>query len=312
MEGKRRNIPRTKNSVKIREIQTNFKNVRKVSYSKESECVKKEKRVMFLEPPKEIKKRNLKKTQIITFPKLFEQKLQTEIEHSLSKKKRNKIRKPSLKRSRTTNSFIKLPVLKTKVVNINTHFFMPVINKFQPRTYIFGNNPLKGQKKKMKYKRNNTFEKDALNKKTEEVNSNIKKIKSPNKKERKKEILRKNTEENGRRYENKIDSNKNNIIPYEHDIKYNENNPNPETESKKMKSITLGENTFNTGINENNKEEDIKEINDSNKINEKDDNLTNKSNVHKKNNSVDVKNLKKEKKNMNCNIFKKIFCCLNG
>ena len=69
---------------------------------------------------------------------------------------------------------------------------MPVINKFQPRTYIFQNNPLKGQKKKMKFKRNNTFEKNALNKKTEEVNSNIKKIKSPNKKEIKKEILRKN------------------------------------------------------------------------------------------------------------------------
>jgi hypothetical protein len=311
MEEKRRNIPKNKISVKIREIQPNFKNARKVSYSKDSECVKREKRVMFLEPPKEIKTRNMKKTQVIMNPKFLEQKLHTEIEQAISKKKRKKVRNPSLKKCHTSNSFIKMPALKTKVVNINTHFFMPVIGNFQPRTFVTKNNPLKGQQKKMKYKRNNTFEKNVLNKNSEELNNIIKKTKS-NKKESKKEILRKNTKENGRRNENKFGSNQNNIIPYVHDIKYNENNPNPETESKKMKSITLGENTFNTGINENNKEEDIKEINDSNKINEKDDNLTNKSNVHKKNNSVDVKNLKKEKKNMNCNIFKKLFCCLNG
>ena len=309
MEEKRRNIPRNRISVKIREIQPNFKNARKVSYSKDSEYVKKEKRVMFLEPPKEIKTRNMKKTQVIMNPKLLEQKLHTEIEQAISKKNRKKIRMPSLKKSHTTNSFIKMPALKTKVVNINTHFFIPVINKFQPKTFVTKNNPLKGIKKKMKYKRKYTFEKDGLNKNSEELNNNIKKIKISNKKEKKKEILRKNTEENGRTFGNKNDSNKNNKIPYEYNIKYNEKNPNPESEIKKMKSISKCENTSNTGIQENNKEEDIKVINDSNKINGNEDNLTDKSNVHKKNNSVDVK---KDKKKINGNIFKKFFCCLNG
>ena len=291
MEGKRRNIPRTRNSVKMREIQPNFKNARKVSFSKNSEYVKKEKRVMFLEPPKEIKTRDMKKTQVIMNPKLLEQKLQTEIEQAINKKNRKKFRKPSLKKSHTTNGFFKMPILKTKVVNINTHFFIPVINHFQPRTFITSNNPLKGQKKSMKYKRNSTFEKDALKRKSEDLNNNIKKIKISDKKERKKDILKRNTEENGKRLEEKIDSNKNNIIPYDNQIKYKENNP--ESEMKKMRSMSKCENTFNTAINENNKEEDIKEIIDSNKINEKEDNLTNKIDVHKKNNSVDVKKEKK-------------------
>jgi hypothetical protein len=308
MEEKRRNIPKNKISVKIREIQPNFKNARKVSYSKDSECVKREKRVMFLEPPKEIKTRKLKKTQVIINPKFLEEKLHTEIEQAISKKKRKKNRNPSLKKCHTSNSFIKMPALKTKVVNINTHFFIPVIGNFQPRTFVTKNNPLKGEHKKMKYKRNNTFEKNVLNKNSEELNNIIKKTKS-NKKESKKEILRKNTKENGRRNENKFGSNQNNIIPYVHDIKYNENNPNPESEMKKIENISKFENTSNTGINENNKEKNIKEINDSKKINEKDDNLTDKSNVHKKNNSV---NVKKEKKNMNGNFLKKFFCCLNG
>ena len=309
MEEKRRNIPRNRISVKIREIQPNFKNARKVTYSKDSESVKKEKRVMFLEPPKEIKTRNMKKTQVIMNPKLLKQKLHTEIEQAISKKSRKKNRMQSLKKSHTTNSFIKMPALKTKVVNIKTHFFIPVINQFQPKTFVTKNNPLKGTKNKMKYKRKYTFEKDALNKNSEELNNNIKKLEISIKKESKKEILRKNTEENGRSYENKNDSNKNNIMPYDHNIKYNEKNPNPESEIKKMKSISKCENTSNTGINEINKEEDIKVINDSNKINGNEDKLSDKSNVHKKNNSVDAK---KEKKKMNGNIFKRFFCCLNG
>jgi hypothetical protein len=301
MEDKKRNIPKMRNSVKIRDIHTKFKNARKVSYSKNSECGKKEKRVMFLEPPKEIKKLSMKKTQVISIPKSLEQKLQTDIEKVISKKNRNEIRKPSLKKCHTSNSFIKLPVLKTKVVNINNNFFMPFINKYKPRTIIINNNPLKEQKTKMKSKRKNTFEKDVLYKNLDELDNNIKKIK--------KEILRKNTEENGRRYESKFSSKKNNLIPYDNHRKYDENIPNPEDEMKKMRSLSKCENTSNTAINENNKEEDIKEINDSNKIDGKDDNLTNKTNGHKKYNSVDVK---KEKKNKNGSFFKNLFCCLNG
>jgi len=311
MEEKKNNIPKLRNSVKIRDIHSKFKNARKISVSKESECAKKEKRVMFLEPPKA---KNIKRSQVIRNPKILEQKLHTEIEQAISKKNRNKIRKPSLKKSHTTNGFARMPVLKTKVVNIHTHYFIPVLNKFEPKTFITKNNPLKGQKVKLKYKRKYTFEKDALNKKSEELDINFKKSKIPHKRESKKEILRKNTQENGRRYENKYESNKSNKIPYDdHNKNYNANDP--ESEKKNMRSMSRGENTSNTGINENNKEEDIKDIkiikenNDSNKIIEKDDNLTDNINVHKKNNSVDAK---REKKNKNNNIFKKLFCCLNG
>ena len=304
MEEKRKNILKTRNSVKIREIQSNFKNAKRVSISKDSEFAKREKRVMFLEPPKEIKTRNMKKTQVILNPKLLEEKLHTEIEQAISKKRKKKVKRPSLKKTHSSNNVTKMPVLKTKVVNINTHFFIPVVNKFRTRTVVTKNNPLMDQNNDMKYKRNSTFEKNELKRKSEELNNNIKRIKINDKNESIKDILKKNTEENGRKYENPYGSNKNNKIPYDHHSRINVNNP--ENEVKKMRSSSKCDS--NTGINENNKEENIK-INDSNKINEKDDNLTDKIDVHRKNNSVDAK---KEKKNMDDSILKKLFCCLNG
>ena len=305
-EEKRKNILKTRNSVKIREIQSNFKNAKRVSISRESECPKREKRVMFLEPPKEIKMRNMKKTEVILNPNLLKEQLHTEIDQAISKKKKKK-KRVSLKKTHSSNNIIKMPVLKTKVVNINTHFYLPLVHSFKPKTLIMKNNPLKGQKDELKLKRNSTFDKNLLKRKSEELNDNIKKIKINSKKESKKDIVKRNTEENGRLYENPYAEKKINKIPIDNHIRYNVNNP--ENEMKKMRSNSKGENTSNTGINENNKEEDIKEINDDNKVNENDDNLTDKINIHKKNNSVDAK---KEKKNMNDSYIKKIFCCLNG
>ena len=305
-EEKRKNILRTRNSVKIREIQSNFKNAKRVSISRESECPKREKRVMFLEPPKEIKMRNMKKTQVILNPNLLKEQLHTEIDQAISKKKKKK-KRVSLKKTHSSNNIIKMPVLKTKVVNINTHFYLPLVHSFKPKTLIMKNNPLKGQKDELKLKRNSTFDKNLLKRKSEELNDNIRKIKINSKKESKKDIVKRNTEENGRLYENPYAENKISKIPIDPHSRYNVNNP--ENEMKKMRSNSKGENTSNTGINENNKEEDIKDINDKNKVNENDDNLTDKINIHKKNNSVDAK---KEKKNMNDSYIKKIFCCLNG
>ena len=309
-EEKRKNILKTRNSVKIREIQSNFKNAKRVSISRESECPKKEKRVMFLEPPKEMRMRNNKKTQVILNPNLIKEKLHTEIEQAISKKKKKK-KRISLKKTHSSNNLIKMPVLKTKVVNINTHFYLPLIHSFKPKTFIMKDNPLKGQKDELKLKRNSTFEKNQLKRKSEELNDNIKKIKINSKKESKRDIVKRNTEENGRLYENPYAEKKISKIPIDHNSRYNLNNP--ENEMKKMRSTSKGEITSNTGINENNKEEDIKEINDNNnnnnKVNENDDNLTDKINLHKKKNSADAK---KEKKNMNDSYIKKIFCCLNG
>ena len=305
-EEKRKNILRTRNSVKIREIQSNFKNAKRVSISRESECPKREKRVMFLEPPKEIKMRNMKKTEVILNPNLLKEQLHTEIDQAISKKKKKK-KRMSLKKTHSSNNIVKMPVLKTKVVNINTHFYLPLLHSFKPKTLIMKNNPLKGQKDELKLKRNSTFDKNLLKRKSEELNDNIRKIKINSKKESKKDIVKRNTEENGRLYENPYAEKKINKIPIDNHIRYNVNNP--ENEMKKMRSTSKGENTSNTGINENNKEEDIKEINDDNKVNENDDNLTDKINIHKKNNSVDAK---KEKKNMNDSYIKKLFCCLNG
>jgi hypothetical protein len=305
-EEKRKNILKTRNSVKIREIQSNFKNAKRVSISRESECPKREKRVMFLEPPKEMRMRNNKKTQVILNPNLLKEQLHTEIEQAISKKKKKK-KRISLKKTHSSNNIIKMPVLKTKVVNINTHFYLPLVHSFKPKTLIMKNNPLKGQKDELKLKRNSTFDKNLLKRKSEELNDNIRKIKINSKKESKKDIVKRNTEENGRLYENPYAENKINQIPIDPHSRYNVKNP--ENEMKKMRSNSKGENTSNTGINEINKEEDIKEINDNNKINENDDNLTDKINIHKKNNSVDAK---KEKKNMNDSYIKKLFCCLNG
>ena len=305
-EEKRKNILRTRNSVKIREIQSNFKNAKRVSISRESECPKREKRVMFLEPPKEIKMRNMKKTQVILNPNLLKEQLHTEIEQAINKKKKKK-KRVSLKKTHSSNNIIKMPVLKTKVVNINTHFYLPLVHSFKPKTLIMKNNPLKGQKDELKLKRNSTFDKNLLKRKSEELDDNIQKIKINSKKESKKDIVKRNTEENGRLYENPYAEKKINKIPIDNHIRYNVNNP--ENEMKKMRSTSKGENTSNTGINENNKEEDIKDINDKNKVNENDDNFTDKINIHKKNNSV---NAKKEKKNMNDSYIKKLFCCLNG
>jgi hypothetical protein len=305
-EEKRKNILKTRNSVKIREIQSNFKNAKRVSISRESECPKREKRVMFLEPPKEIKMRNMKKTEVIVNPNLLKEQLHTEIEQAIIKKKKKK-KRISLKKTHSSNNIVKMPVLKTKVVNINTHFYLPLVHSFKPKTLIMKNNPLKEQKDELKLKRNSTFDKNRLKRKSDELDDNIKKIKINSKKESKKDIVKRNTEENGRLYENPYAENKINQIPIDPHSRYNVKNP--ENEMKKMRSNSKGENTSNTGINEINKEEDIKEINDNNKINESDDNLTAKINIHKKNNSVDAK---KEKKNMNDSYIKKLFCCLNG
>ena len=311
-------------SMKIKNIHSNFKNVRKVSFLKETELDNKKKTVMFFEPPKEIKSRINKKTQISINSKLLEKTLQTEIDQSIRKNKK-KLKLTKINKSHSISNIIKLPVLKSKIVNTNTYHYMSVIDNLLPKTCIIKNNTLNPKKKESNLKKVNTVEDNKKNNNNDNKkikNLNLKKIKIVDKKESKKEIINKNIEnylKNNDLKDEKKEEKRNNLLIFnENSQKFNV--INEENEPKKGRSLSKCENTYNSGINENKKEEEndeekekkfekeknIDEINEKN-INE---NLNNKIIIHKQNNSVDSIN-KKEKKKCD-NIIKKFLCCLYG
>ena len=135
-------------SIDIKEITSNFKKARKMNLFKPPDLRKRKKSVMFLEAPKELKLNNIKKTEIIMNPNVLQQKLQSEILHSKTKKSKNK-----LKTDKNCTTGI-LPPIKTKVLNINKHFYIPIFSKFDPTAF------LENVKKRPSFERIRTLEND--------------------------------------------------------------------------------------------------------------------------------------------------------
>ena len=164
------------NISKIRDIHSNFKNAKRLSPLKPPD-VKKKKSVMFLEPPKEFNADKIKKTHIVKNRKA-PPNFQTQINFSKKRKSKNNLKTIKIKSDRN-NSFRKMPKLKTKVVNINKHYYMPIITKYNPSTIISNKkenviNNKNNIPNYKNYKRMNTTERNI--KKTEEFNNNIKKL----------------------------------------------------------------------------------------------------------------------------------------
>ena len=193
-------------SIKFLDIRaSNFKKAKKVSPLRNSINTKKKKSVVFFEPEKELRNSNLKKTQIATKPHMIlERKFQTQI--GTPKKKKNKNNNLSLSKisSGKSRNMIKMPTLKTKVVNIHKHYFIPIITKITPSTFISNKkeeNPVRNKRGGTVYKRVNTAEKkfkklinfnddsnkekseknDIKNEKLEKIKGNIKPLSIINK-----------------------------------------------------------------------------------------------------------------------------------
>ena len=165
-EQNKTHIEDDRKSIKLRDITSNFKKAIKMTPLKPTEYGKKKKSVMFFEPSKEFKMHNIKKTQISMKPQIIEQQLKTDIIQGQRKKKIEKMKsdRKSERKSERNTTFRQLPQLKTKVVNINKHYFIPIITRFDPTTFISNNkNPL-NPKKRSSFKRLNTVDKKAKNK----------------------------------------------------------------------------------------------------------------------------------------------------
>ena len=298
-------LKKLRNSMKFKDINSKFKNVTKISFSKKSEAVPKKKKVMFLEP-KEIKSRKMKKTEIIVNPKLLEEKFKSEDENNLGKKdNKKKSKSDKLKKCHSiNNNVIKMPELKSKVVN-TTHYYIPILNKNLPKTFITNNNPLKINKNSINLKKVKTFDNtpDKKNMEKFENKYNIKNIEIYDKKENKKGINNKNDNEKNIKYEKikKSKTSKNTIEEKNNNLSLNNNFGS----GIKRRSLSKCEISCNTGINEN-KDEQNKENNNDKNI---DRSLTNKESGHKHNNSVNSSNKENKKKD---NFFKKFLCCLYG
>ena len=353
MEGKNDLLNQNDNSIKIIDIKSNFKKARKVSPSNFAEHGKKKKSVVFLEPPKELKSPNIKKTQIIkNTNKIFTPDFQTEIGHSKRRKSKNNV-KPSKVKSARNHTIKKLPTQKTKVVNINKHYFIPIITQFDTSTVISTKN--ENQSKKKKENNNSKINTSERNIRKIDFNGKIKKIeiKSGNKNLKEKKVINEDNDKNDKNYINDdednslnqkkfIDDNCRNILKKsftmakdkKDSIKSNKSqesgtkkltDKNNVSELKKIKienndeednnieNIEKLEHNSNHNNNSNNKDESInnKENNKPEEKQSNDDNLTNKINIHTKNNSVD-KTKKKGNKKYNDNIIKKLLCCLYG
>lgn len=310
-------LSKLRNSMKFKDINSKFRNITKISFSKKSEAVPKKKKVMFLEP-KEIKSRKMKKTEIILSPKLLEEKFKTEIENMDKNDFKKKLKADKLRKCHSiNNNTVKMPELKSKIVN-TTHYYIPMLgnnltktsinNNNLTKTSISKNNSLNFNKSCINLKKVKTFDNSRNKKSMEKLDNkyNMKKKKKNDKKENKKGINSKNSEKNIK-YEKKEENIKIKQILEDNHHKFNLNNNTGSLVKKR--SLSKCENSSNTCINENKDEENNEEIKE--QINDKNnnDNLTNKANEHKHNNSVDSS--KKEKKN-NDNIFKKFFCCLYG
>ena len=327
-----------RSSIKFLDIHSNFKKIRKISPSREQDTEKKKKCVAFFDVPKEFKMQNIKKTQIIRNhrKKSILSNFQTQIDNNFNRKRKSKKKTLKIKSERST---FRMPALKTKVVNINKHYFIPIITKFAPTTSI--SNPKEKEQKQFTYKRVRTIETkirkidnldDSIEEKLDINPFNIKKRKdsksknSENKLNKRKSVFQwentpfigdiednennsKKSEQNGSRINNSGNSSKNieNIIKnketkvnsFESDVKKNEEDCKRINEDKINNEKII---KF--------EEEKVLENNEKNEIKKKDeDNLTNNS--HRKNNSVDSSN-KKVKNKWNKNFVKNIFCCLYG
>lgn len=281
-----------KNNIKIREISSNFKKAMKMTPM----CRKKKKSVLFLEPPKEFKLNNIKKTEISMKPKLLEQKIQSDILHSKTKKSKSKTKTDK----NSTLSY--LPPIKTKVVNINKHYFIPIITKFDPSKFM------ENVKKRSSYERIKTMEN---NKRIYYFNNNNKFQSAVTKKRKltktrslnKSEIFNNSGTENGKEREKKredkikYNNNKENEIRKDEiEDKKSDNNENIEIKIERKKSDKKRISRENSSKIINN------EINNDEKNNE--DNMTNnKIIIHNHNKSAD------SGKKKYYNVFKKILCC---
>ena len=162
------------NIIKIKEINTHFKNAKRLSPLKFQPQLKKKKSVMFLEPTKHFQAETIKKTNIIKSSNNVLEPFGTQISNRSKKRKsKNNIKTVKVKHEKNR----KMPKLKTKVVNINKHYYMPIIAKYEPSTIISNNkdnNLLKSKSNLKSYKRLKTEDKNMN--KIEGFNSNIKKM----------------------------------------------------------------------------------------------------------------------------------------
>lgn len=307
-------LSKLRNSMKFKDINSKFRNITKISFSKKSEAVPKKKKVMFLEP-KEIKSRKMKKTEIILSPKLLEEKFKTEIENMDKNDFKKKLKADKLRKCHSiNNNTVKMPELKSKIVN-TTHYYIPMLgnnltktsinNNNLTKTSISKNNSLNFNKSCINLKKVKTFDNtpDKKNMEKFENKYNIKNIEIYDKKENKKGINNKNDNEKNIKYEKikKSKTSKNTIEEKNNNLSLNNNFGS----GIKRRSLSKCEISCNTGINEN-KDEQNKENNNDKNI---DRSLTNKESGHKHNNSVNSSNKENKKKD---NFFKKFLCCLYG
>ena len=225
MDGKNDLLKPREKTIKFLEIKSNFKKARKISPSKNIDNVKNKKSVVFLEPPKGLKRPNLKKTQTLRNPnphKIISRNFNTEIGYPKKKKSKNNNKALKSKGSKLRNS-LKLPSQKSKFVTINKHYFIPIITQFDSSTYINKNeNALKNIKKN----ENNNYSKITTNPeklfKKIDLNNKIKniEIKQNNNNLKPKKIMRNYTQIDNN---NDTENNKNN---------YNDNDDNILKEKK--------------------------------------------------------------------------------
>ena len=238
MEGKNELIKRNESPIKLIDIKSNFKKVNKITPSKEvAEYGKKKKSVVFLDPPKVLKSPNIKKTQIIKTPHHTihnnNQKnkntpnFNTVIGHH-SKRRKSKINLKSYKiKSDRNHSFKKMASLKTKVVNINKHYFIPIITQLDTSTFISHKNDNKTSSKKNVsiYKRVNTLNKNI--RQIDNFNNNfIKKIEIKTNK-------RKGSDKNRKYLEDKDDKD----IEYKEDKEYKDEKRDKDEKEDKISLI---------------------------------------------------------------------------
>lgn len=157
-------------TIKFLDIRSsNFKKAKKVSPLRDSVySSKKKKNVVFLQSEKELRNSNLKKTQIPTKPHMIlEQEFKTQIMTPKKRKNKNNILSMSKISSNKNKNIIKLPALKTKVVNINKHYFIPIITKIAPSTFISNKKieelPIKKKRGGTVYRKADTKEKKFKN-----------------------------------------------------------------------------------------------------------------------------------------------------
>ena len=331
MEGKNELLDQNDNSIKILDIKSNFKKARKITPSNFAEQCKKKKSVVFLEPPKELKSPNIKKTQIIrTTNKIFTPNFQTEIGHSKRRKSKNNV-KPSKVKSARNHTIKKLPTQKAKVVNINKHYYIPIITQFDTSTVISTKN--ENQSKKKKENNNSRMNTSERNIRKIDFNSKIKKIeiKSGNKNLKEKKVI---IEDNDKNYINDdednslnekefIDDNCRNLLKKSFTMvkdkkDSNKSNKSQESGTKKLTDKNNVSELHKIKIENNERENNDEENNNIGKLehnsnhnnissnNNKDESINNKRNNVNKKEEKEKENNSEEKENNDDNLTNKI------